>query len=84
MLNKIYNKFIPFLVLIQPIFDVITSFMIRNNYTITIGIILKMVFILLAVIYLLFIDCKKKKNLVYLAVIFLVVVLNIINCFAII
>lgn len=77
MTNKIYNKFIPFLVFIQPIFDVITSFMTRSNYTITIGIVLKMIFLVLATIYLLFIDKNKKKNIIYLILIAVVIACNL-------
>ena len=79
MKNKIYNVLIPLLVFVQPIIDIITSFMMKNNMSITAGIITKMFILLLALIYLVFIDKNKNKNIIYIALIFVIVVINLYN-----
>ena len=77
MVNKIYNKIIPILVLTQPLFDVITSFMMKVGYSVTIGVLIKITLIFLSVIYLLFIDnSNKKMNYLYLIILFIFSVLN--------
>lgn len=80
MQKFIYKKLLVFLVLFQPIIDIITSFMTMNNYKITLGIILKVFILLLAVIYLVIIDKEKRKtNFIYLFFVAVFLTLNIYN-----
>ena len=70
MQNKIFNKWLPIFILIQPVFDVITSFMTANGINVTVGILVKMLILLFAGIYLVFIDkYKRKYNFIYLGLI---------------
>ena len=61
MKDFIYKKLITWFILLQPIIDMITSYMVLNGNRITIGIVSKIFILLLAVIYLLFIDKNKRK-----------------------
>ena len=70
MQNKFFNKWLPTFILIQPVFDVITSFMTANGINVTVGILVKMLILLFAGIYLIFIDkYKRKYNFIYLGLI---------------
>jgi len=80
MRKLIYNKLIYYFIILSPIIDIITSFMIKNNINLTIGIISKMIILALSVIYLLFIDKKNRKiNFMLLFILFIFSVLNILN-----
>lgn len=72
MADKIYNKIIPFLILIQPIFDAITSIMVSLNSNVTLGIIVKIIIMILCIIYLIFLD-KKNRKFNILFIIFLII-----------
>lgn len=70
MQNKLFNKWLPIFILIQPLFDVITSFMTSIGINVTVGIIVKMLILFLMGIYLVFIDkYKRKYNFIYLGII---------------
>ena len=80
MLNKFYNKVIPILILIQPIFDVVTSIMSYFEFDITLGIVIKMLLMLICIIYLVFIDKKNLKfNFVVLLLIFILFIFNVLG-----
>lgn len=85
MKEFIYKKLIYYFVILSPVIDMITSFMINNNLNITIGIITKMIILFLAVIYLVFIDKEKRKmNIIVLMILFAFSILNILNNLSII
>lgn len=70
MQNKIFNKLLPVFILIQPLFDVLTSFMTMAGINVTVGIIVKILILFLMGIYLIFIDkYKRKYNFIYLGTI---------------
>lgn len=70
MQDKIFNKWLPVFILIQPLFDVLTSFMTTMGINVTVGILVKMLILLLMGIYLLFVDkYKKHYNYICLALI---------------
>ena len=71
MQNKIYNKIIPVLILLQPLFDVITSIMTRLDY--------KGIIISLMIVYLLFLD-KYEKTINYLYILLILIFLNFHIC----
>ena len=78
MQNKIFNKWLPIFILIQPLFDIITSFMTTAGFTLTIGIIVKMFILLLMGIYLLFVDKYKiKYNLLFIGILLLLCIGNV-------
>lgn len=73
MKDFIYKKILYYLIILVPIFNIITGF-------INIDIILKLVIMILSIIYLLFIDKKHfKSNLILLIILFIFSFLNIIN-----
>lgn len=79
MFNKIYNKYLPLLILIQPLFDCITSIMVHFNYNVTLGVILKVLILFLSVLYLLFFDKSNRKiNIIMLSILFIFSIMNII------
>lgn len=65
MQNKIFNKWLPVFILIQPLFDVLTSFMTMAGINVTVGILIKMLILFLMGIYLLFFD-KYKRHYNYI------------------
>lgn len=77
-MKKIYNNIIPTIVLIQPIIDILTSYMSLNGYSITIGMVIKIIMLGLFILYLLFID-KNKYNKYILLFISIFSIFNIIN-----
>ena len=80
MRDFIYKKLFVYLILFQPIIDILTSFMLNSHYQITIGIISKVLMMILAIVYLLFIDKKHWKiNLLYLFLLGIFSVLNLLN-----
>ena len=79
MVNKVYNKIIPFLILIQPLFDILTSIMVKFNYNVTLGIIIKLVLMIFCIIYLIFYDKRNRKNnFFFLSFLFVFSIINII------
>ena len=80
MKEFIYKKLIYYFVMLSPIIDIITSFMIKNNINLTIGIISKMLILVLAGIYLVFLDKKNRKiNILVMTIVFAFSILNIMN-----
>ena len=81
MKDFIYKKLIVYLVLLQPVIDIITSYMVINNMSVSIGIFIKIFVMFLAFIYLVFLDNEhnKKFNYLYLALIMIFCSLNIFN-----
>ena len=78
MQNKFFNKWLPIFILIQPLFDVITSFMTANGINVTVGILVKMLILLFVGIYLVFIDkYKRKYNFIYLGLIIVLCLGNV-------
>ena len=77
-MKKIYNNIMPTIVLIQPIIDILTSYMSLNGYSITIGMVIKIIMLGLFILYLLFID-KNKYNKYILLFISIFSIFNIIN-----
>lgn len=78
MRDKIYKKLLPFIILVQPFFDMLTSVMTRSGYKFTIGMVLKVILIALFSIYLIFFDKKNlKKNLIFLTTIFIFLITNL-------
>lgn len=72
MKSRKANLFYIFL-LIQPILDLLTSLMVRfTNIPVTIGMLVRGLFLLSMIIYLLFINksVHKKKSLIYLSILF--------------
>ena len=70
MQNKIFNKWLPIFILIQPLFDVLTSFMTVAGISVTVGILVKMLILFLMSIYLIFFDkYKRHYNLIYFGLI---------------
>ena len=59
-LEKNIDKIITTFIWIQPIIDVLTAIMLHNNMSFTIGIIIRIAFLLFMVFYLL-ISTKNKK-----------------------
>lgn len=57
------NKILSIFILIQPIIDLITGLLIHNNINLTIGIIIRTIFLLL-IVYTTLITYKKKKTLI--------------------
>ena len=75
-----YKKIIYYFIILSPIIDIITSFMLNMGLNITVGIITKLLLLCLAVIYLLFIDDEKKWiNYLIIGVLFIFSILNILN-----
>lgn len=80
MKDFIYKKLMIIYVLFMPIIDVITSYMYYHDYKVTLGLITKGLVLLLACIYLIFIDKKNwKKNFLYFVIIGIVCLINIYN-----
>lgn len=78
-LEKNINKIITTFIWIQPIIDVLTAIMLHNNMSFTIGIIIRIAFLLFMVFYLLISTKNKKKYLIYLSVTFIYILLFMIN-----
>ena len=62
-LEKNIDKIITTFIWIQPIIDVLTAIMLHNNMSFTIGIIIRIAFLLFMVFYLLISTKNKKKHL---------------------
>ena len=60
-LEKNIDKIITTFIWIQPIIDVLTAIMLHNNMSFTIGIIIRIAFLLFMVFYLLISTKNKKK-----------------------
>jgi len=74
MIKKIYNnKIIFWFFMLQPFIDVITAFMIKNTeISLTLGIVIRTVFLFYSLMYLLFFTKQKKKYFwIYISLIFL-------------
>lgn len=79
MQDKIFNKWLPLFILIQPLFDVITSFMTTAGFNLTIGIIVKMFILLLMGIYLVFVDkYKRKYNFIFIGILLFLCIGNVV------
>ena len=79
MQNKFFNKWLPLFILIQPLFDVITSFMTTAGFNLTIGIIVKMFILLLMGIYLVFVDkYKRKYNFIFIGILLFLCIGNVV------
>lgn len=80
MRDFIYKRLLPFLILFQPVIDIITSYMTLHGMNITIGVVIKVLILFLAIIYLLFVDKEKRKfNILFLIFISIFASLNIYN-----
>ena len=73
-LEKNIDKIITTFIWIQPIIDVLTAIMLHNNMSFTIGIIIRIAFLLFMVFYLLISTKNKKKYLIYLSITFIYIV----------
>lgn len=74
MQNSKQAKFIYLFLLIQPIIDILTSFMVRYGHvSLTIGMLLRGGFLLISLIYLIFYSKSKykKTSLIYLGILFI-------------
>ena len=78
-LEKNIDKIITTFIWIQPIIDVLTAIMLHNNMSFTIGIIIRIAFLLFMVFYLLISTKNKKKYLIYLSITFIYILLFMIN-----
>lgn len=78
MQDKIFNKWLPIFILIQPLFDVVTSFMTSFGINVTVGILVKMIILLLMGIYLVFVDkYKRKYNYIFIVLIMILCLGNV-------
>ncbi len=81
ILKKIYNnKIITIFMILQPLVDVMTYFMKVNlNFILTFGMIIRIIFFVYMLIYLIFFDkFKKSNNYIYIGIVFIVFLSNII------
>ena len=78
-LEKNIDKIITTFICIQPIIDVLTAIMLHNNMSFTIGIVIRIAFLLFMVFYLLISTKNKKKYLIYLSITFIYILLFMIN-----
>lgn len=81
MFKKIYDKkIITLFIILQPLIDVLTYFVKNDfNFFITIGMLIRFLFLMYAIIYILFVRKEgKKKNYIYLILLFLVFLGNFI------
>lgn len=81
-LSKNIEKITTIFLWIQPVIDILTTMMLHTFHrSFTIGMILRMIFLLLMCYHLLFLNKSrtKKKNLIYLGLIFLYFILYTIN-----
>lgn len=79
--NKTINIFYVFL-LIQPILDLVTSLMVRfTNLPLTIGMVVRGLFLFIMVIYLLFVNksVHRKKSIIYLGILCIFSILYLIT-----
>ena len=79
--NKKINIFYVFL-LIQPILDLVTSLMVRfTNLSLTIGMVVRGLFLFIMVIYLLFVNksIHRKKSIIYLGILCIFSILYLIT-----
>lgn len=79
--NKTINIFYVFL-LIQPILDLLTSLMVRfTNLPLTIGMVVRGLFLFIMVIYLLFVNksVHRKKSIIYLGILCIFSILYLIT-----
>lgn len=80
MKDFLYKKIIYYFLLLGPLLDILTSFMIKSEYTLTIGIIVRLFVLLLMIIYLILYDkANIKNNLIYLSIILIFSILNVLN-----
>lgn len=81
MLKKIINgQLVIILLVLSPLIDIITSLMTVNGINFTLGLFIKGIILVLAVIYLLFVDTNNKKYSYFLiGLLALQNILNIIN-----
>lgn len=78
MKEKIFNKWLVLFILIQPLFDVITSFMTKFGISVTVGIFVKIIILGLMVFYLLIVDKNKRKlNFLCIGLIFIFCIGNL-------
>ena len=79
IMDKIYNpKIIYIYILLFPIFEVITSLMVRNNMPFTFGMIYKSIFIIYAAVYILFFSKSNKKiNYIYMGILLATIIMCI-------
>ncbi len=67
MHNKLFNKFVILFLLFGPIFDVITSFQIRNDIDfMSIGVLLRGIFFLITIVYLIKNNYGKKGIIIFI------------------
>lgn len=80
MKDFLYKKLIIYFVLFSPIIDIITSYMYYHDMHITIGLLIKGVVLILAIVYLIFLDKeKRKRNLLFLLIVGFCLIINIYN-----
>lgn len=80
MKDFIYKKLIIAFIIFQPIFDIITFFMMKQGLSVTIGIVFKGIILALAGIYLVFIDKENRRNnIIYLLILAVCSAFNIYN-----
>lgn len=80
-LNHNIEKILILFLYLQPILDVATAVMIHKNISFTLGIIIRMIFFLFMIYYLLVLDKNKtkKKSIIYLVLILIYLALFITN-----
>ena len=81
MLKKLLDgKLVLILIVLSPLIDIITSIMSYNGLNLTLGIFTKIIVLMFATLYLLFIDKNNKKyNYLLIGVLLLHNILNFIN-----
>jgi len=86
MIKKLLNgQIIIFLILFSPLIDIVTSIMTYNGINLTLGLFIKVIVLMFATIYLLFIDQNNKKyNYLLLGILSIHNILHIINNLSII
>lgn len=80
MKDFIYKKLLVYFILLQPIIDMFTSYMVKIDLDLSIGIITKVFLMFLAGIYLVFYDKENRRfNYIYIFFLILLFGLNIYN-----
>ena len=81
IIDKVYDpKILYIYILLFPIFEIITSVMVRNNMRFTFGMVYKSIFIVYAVIYILFFSASKRKiKCIYIALLFITIFMSILT-----
>jgi len=79
IINLIYNKNVVYTYfLLFPMFEMITSIMVKNNIKFTFGMIYKFVFIIYSLFYIIFINKKNRKiNISYIILLCIVIIMSL-------